>query len=155
MRGAIVPALQALQVARPRPGDSAADIGAGTGAVGLCCAILYPEVEVDLIDSRTNVVTFLKLAVARLGLSNARPVEARFEDLPHSDPGYDLIWARALTSDPGAPPELVALGKPSAKVIVWKATREGTMWTCWPGVHGLGIHAASGPMDLTPVWRRL
>lgn len=64
-----------------QPQVSLLDIGSGCGFPGLAFKILYPELPVILIESRTRKVHFLKEVVKRLDLSGVSVQEARAEEL--------------------------------------------------------------------------
>jgi 16S rRNA (guanine527-N7)-methyltransferase len=67
--------------------ETLADIGSGAGFPGLPLAILWPAVEVTLIEARLKRHHFQRAAVRELGLANAHPEHGRAEELeprPHS-----------------------------------------------------------------------
>ena len=68
------------------------DIGAGAGLPGVIIAILT-ECEVHLVESDTKKVSFMRTALAEVGVQ-ATIHHARIEDLPHLN--IDIITARAL-----------------------------------------------------------
>ncbi|HLU12356.1 MAG TPA: 16S rRNA (guanine(527)-N(7))-methyltransferase RsmG, partial [Arenimonas sp.] len=77
-----------------RPGRLA-DLGTGPGLPGIPLAMARPDVEVSLVESNGKKARFLREAVRRLGLSNARVLESRAEAV--DEPGaYPQITARAL-----------------------------------------------------------
>src|SRR5690606_26729241 len=61
-----------------RPGRLA-DLGTGPGLPGIPLAMARPDVEVSLVESKGKKARFLREAVRRLGLANARVLEARAE----------------------------------------------------------------------------
>lgn len=77
------------------------DLGSGAGFPGLVLADLYPDLEIDLVDSRRKRCWFLDHVVAEAGgRRGIRVLCQRVEDL--DDGGYDGVVARAF-----APPDLV------------------------------------------------
>jgi 16S rRNA (guanine527-N7)-methyltransferase len=72
----------------------ALDLGSGAGLPGLVVAAARPWLDVALIEPRRRRVAFLELAVERLGLSNARILATRAEDVADR---ADLCFARALS----------------------------------------------------------
>lgn len=70
----------ALSRALP-PFDSVADLGSGAGFPGLPIAILYPEVEVYLVEARLRRHHFQRAAVRELAIGNAHPLHGRIEQL--------------------------------------------------------------------------
>lgn len=57
------------------------DLGTGMGVPGIPLAILNPAIKVQLIDSDSRKVVFLKEAAEFLGLSNVFVANSRIEDL--------------------------------------------------------------------------
>lgn len=89
------------------------DFGAGSGALGITVALLWPAVRVTLADRRQRAVHFVELACARFGIDNAEP-RVRELTLPptHIDERYALILLRAFA------PSNHALGK----ALPWTAS---------------------------------
>lgn len=87
------------------------DVGSGAGFPGLPIQIAYPTWQITLLEATGKKVRFLEQVVADLGLSQARAIQGRAEDLAH-DPqhraAYDVVTARALA----ALPTLVEYGLP-------------------------------------------
>ncbi len=74
------------------------DLGTGAGFPGLVIAVLRPEVEMMLVDSRAKRIDWLERARLALGLGRARVVGARIETVPtHS---VRVISARAFAPLP-------------------------------------------------------
>jgi 16S rRNA (guanine527-N7)-methyltransferase len=102
----------ALLFMRPLAGDrSLIDIGTGGGFPGVPLAILRPDVSVTLVDSIQKKMTALEAIVRELGLTNARVVAGRAEELGRKKEfarQFDYVIARAV----GAARELVTWSKP-------------------------------------------
>ena len=76
-----------------------ADIGTGAGFPGVPLKILYPEMELTLMDSLAKRIRFLETLCAELGLEGVRCVHGRAEDLaknPEFREQFDLVTARAV-----------------------------------------------------------
>jgi 16S rRNA (guanine527-N7)-methyltransferase len=58
------------------------DIGSGNGVPGLIFSVLYPQVNVVLVDADARKIEFLKHCISRLQLSNCRAALCRFENVP-------------------------------------------------------------------------
>jgi len=61
------------------PDDKIVDLGSGAGFPGLVMAIVHPEAEVCMIESRDRKASFLKEAVRNSGVKNARVLWSRIE----------------------------------------------------------------------------
>jgi 16S rRNA (guanine527-N7)-methyltransferase len=64
------------------PGVRVLDIGSGVGLPGIVIALTLPHQDVLLVERRRRRATFLKLAVAHLGLANAHVSESDVRELP-------------------------------------------------------------------------
>jgi 16S rRNA (guanine527-N7)-methyltransferase len=88
-------------------GSRVADVGSGAGLPGLPLAIVEPEREFTLIESRAKRVRFLRHVIGELGLTNTVVAHTRAEHLRPDRP-FDTVLARAV-----APPqELLAICRP-------------------------------------------
>ena len=88
-------------------GHRIADVGSGAGLPGLPLAIVEPEREFTLIESRAKRVRFLRHVIGELELMNTIVAHARAEHLRPDRP-FDTVLARAV-----APPaELLAICRP-------------------------------------------
>jgi len=80
----------------PHVGDGTlADLGSGAGLPGIPLAIVQPAREILLVDSNGKKARFLREAVRRLALKNARVAESRVENVEGT---FDVITARAFAS---------------------------------------------------------
>lgn len=78
-----------------------ADIGSGAGFPGLAMKILYPGLEVWLIESVSKKAGFLEKAAGDLGLEKVRVIHGRAEDLgqePSLRETFDFAVSRAVSS---------------------------------------------------------
>lgn len=74
------------------------DLGTGAGFPGLVIAILRPECEVVMVESRTRRIDWLERAIYSLDLPNARVVGQRVEAM--EDCKFRAISARAFAPLP-------------------------------------------------------
>jgi 16S rRNA (guanine527-N7)-methyltransferase len=73
-----------------------ADIGTGPGFPGLPLKILRPELELFLVESNIKKGTFLTEVIRELGLTDAKVLINRYEDLSEELAPLDFVCARAL-----------------------------------------------------------
>jgi 16S rRNA (guanine527-N7)-methyltransferase len=78
-----------------------ADVGSGGGFPGLPLKILCPQLEVFLIESNVKKATFLAEVVRDLGLTGARVLVSRYEELGEEVAPLDFVCSRALGEFPG------------------------------------------------------
>ncbi len=111
------------------PGSSVLDIGAGAGLPGIPLKICLPSIDLVLADSREKKVFFMKEAIRKLGLENARAVKARAgaEDEKIGG-GFDVAVSRAVAKTA----EVVRLSAPLVKkggiVLVMKGKNGAREW---------------------------
>lgn len=86
---------------RADPGARLIDIGTGAGVPGLIMKIIYPDLNVTLVDATRKKIDFLSEAIDELGLEDVTAIHERGEDLarrPEHRECYDFAVARALGS---------------------------------------------------------
>ena len=79
------------------------DIGTGAGFPGIPLKIVYPDIQIVLLDSLRKRVDFLNDCIQELNITNALAVHARAEEmahLPEHREKYDLSFSRAVASLP-------------------------------------------------------
>ncbi|WP_105113574.1 16S rRNA (guanine(527)-N(7))-methyltransferase RsmG [Streptococcus suis] len=75
------------------------DIGAGAGFPSLPMKIIYPQLDVTIIDSLNKRINFLHLLAEELGLENVHFYHGRAEDFAQDKQfraQFDLVTARAV-----------------------------------------------------------
>ena len=77
-----------------------AEVGCGTGAMGMAIAMAMPEVEVLLIDRRQKAVGFCEIIVWRLELPNVKVIQADLEQDSSPVGRVDAALFRAVSPVP-------------------------------------------------------
>src|SRR5229473_8165497 len=73
-----------------------ADVGTGGGFPGLPLKILRPDLDLYLVESNVKKATFLAEVVRELGLTGARTIISRYEELGEEIAPLDVVCSRAL-----------------------------------------------------------
>jgi len=101
-----------------------ADIGSGPGFPGLPLKILRPELQLFLVESNIKKGTFLAEVIRELGLTNARVLISRYEELGEELAPLDFVCSRAV-GDFGPFLEWAASDRVSAgQVVLWIGGRD-------------------------------
>src|SRR5208337_3025694 len=108
---------------------NALDVGTGAGFPGIPLKIVYPGLEMVLLDSSRKKVSFLATVAAALGLKKIRALHGRWQDFSrvgeHLDK-FQLITMRALKLEPEHITSLASLVlAPGGFLAWWGSTGEG------------------------------
>lgn len=81
--------------------DTFCDFGTGAGFPGIVIKILFPHLNVTLVDSLNKRINFLNIVIEKLKLEKIVAIHSRIEDFArtHRDK-FDLVTARAVASLP-------------------------------------------------------
>ncbi len=77
------------------------DVGSGAGFPSIPLKIMFPNIEVTIVDSLKKRINFLQLLVDELGLENVHLFHARAEDFGQDKAHrntYDVVTARAVAN---------------------------------------------------------
>ena len=73
------------------------DIGTGAGFPGLVLKIVFPNLDVTLLDSNNKKITFLNTVITKLQLTGITTLNKRAEELDNSyKEKFDLVTSRAV-----------------------------------------------------------
>lgn len=78
---------------------SICDVGSGAGFPSIPLKIIYPHLEVTIVDSLNKRIKFLNLLSEELGLEDCRFVHGRAEDIGQNKEyreSFDIVTARAV-----------------------------------------------------------
>lgn len=79
--------------------QSLLDIGTGAGFPGLVLKIVFPNLNVTLVDSLNKRVVFLNLVIEKLNLKNIKAVHERAEDyIKNNRESFDIVTSRAVAN---------------------------------------------------------
>ena len=118
--------LSGLEFDELRSARRIADLGSGAGLPGLVLAARLPDARVDLIESVSRKCAFIREAIERMGVGNARVVCERSESWAAGEgrEAYDAVTARAV----GSLPEVAELASPLLEegglLFAWRGRRE-------------------------------
>lgn len=111
-------------VAVPVEKGRLADVGSGAGFPGLPMKIMRPDLQVFLVESNVKKATFLAEVIRELGLTDARVLVSRYEELGEEVAPLDFVCARAVGQF-GALLDWAGSRQVAAKrVVLWTGTRD-------------------------------
>ena len=73
------------------------DVGTGAGLPGVVIAIIYPQIQVTLLDANGKKCRFLNQVKIQLGLKNIQVIQHRVESY-QPEIGFDLVVSRAFAT---------------------------------------------------------
>ena len=93
----VLHSLAIAKVAQFKPLCEILDVGTGGGFPGVPLSVMYPESHFTLIDSIGKKIKVVRDVIERLGLTNAKAMQIRAEQL---DGEFDFVVSRAVTTLP-------------------------------------------------------
>lgn len=115
--------LSVLRAISVKPGLRVIDVGAGAGFPGLPLRLVFPGIELALLEATTKKTAFLEHLVQRLKLANVQVLNARAEDAgqdPAHREKYDLVLARAVAQMPALAEYMLPLCRVGGKCVALK-----------------------------------
>ena len=116
----ILDSLAGLPVIRELTPGTLIDTGSGAGLPGIILALFLPDTRVTLLERSTKRSSFLRNAVALLGLDGCLVAENEIEREKGS---YDLVCCRAFQPLKHAFSPLAARLTPGGSLVFYKGTR--------------------------------
>lgn len=101
-----------------------ADAGSGGGFPGIPLKIFRPEIELFLIESNVKKATFLAEVIRDIGLSGARVLVSRYEELAEEVAPLDYACSRALGDFSGFLSWASSARITAKNVILWVGSRD-------------------------------
>lgn len=128
------------------------DVGTGAGFPGLVLKILYPNLNVTLVDSLNKRIRFLDIVIQELGLTGITTIHARAEEfaLTHREE-FDVVTARAVASLPTLLEYCVPLVKVGKYFIPMKANLKDELELSHHAMQVLNIALESEVEFLLPI----
>jgi 16S rRNA (guanine527-N7)-methyltransferase len=108
---------------KDKPPARLIDVGTGAGFPGIPLKILYPSMQLSLVESVGKKAAFCRHAVALLGLENVAVITGRAEELgqlPAQRESYDWAVARAVAALPVLAEYLLPLVRVGGKMLAQK-----------------------------------
>ena len=126
----VLDSLSGLDVPELAGASRISDVGAGAGFPGIALAAALPDCHVDLVEASSRKCEFMRAALERSAIPNARVVCARAEEWAASRPpdggreDADVVTARAV----GRLSTLAELASPLLRqrgaLVAWKGRRD-------------------------------
>jgi 16S rRNA (guanine527-N7)-methyltransferase len=115
--------LTCIQAMKDAPGKRIVDIGSGAGFPGLVLKIVYPAVQLTLVDSVGKKIDFCRHMVKTLGLDQVETLQERAENIGQSlayREQYDWAVARAVAALPVLAEYLLPLVRIGGRMLAMK-----------------------------------
>ena len=81
-----------------QPNFRVMDIGSGAGFPGIPLKIIFPEINLVLVESQRKRCSFMETAIREIGLEGAEVINVRAEDLSREKEGqFDAVIFRAVS----------------------------------------------------------
>ena len=131
--------------AENRAGERMADVGSGAGLPGAILAMVYPQRQFSLLDSRGKKTRFLQQVKTELALANITVLQTRVEDYRPARK-YDVVLSRGFSPLPRMVAVCGHLLRPGGRFLAMKGTRpRGELAQLPEAVEVLAVHELRVP----------
>ena len=93
------------------------DVGTGAGFPGIVIKIMYPHINITLLDSLQKRINFLNVVINTLNLKDIKTIHTRSEDYRGQ---YDIVVSRAVANIEKLLEITMHLVKPSGMLVAMK-----------------------------------
>ncbi len=105
--------------------DSLCDIGTGAGFPGMVIKIVYPNINITLVDALNKRINFLNEVIKELKLDKIETIHARAEEFGKTNRElYDVVVARAVSNISTLLEYSIPLVKVGGVFVAMKGTNE-------------------------------
>ena len=76
---------------------SLCDVGSGAGFPSIPLKIVFPNIDVTIVDSLNKRIEFLNVVIKELGLTKIKAIHSRAEEFDHRE-SFDVVTSRAVAN---------------------------------------------------------
>ena len=106
------------------------DIGSGGGFPGIPLKIMFPNIEITLLEATKKKCVFLSHICKELNLNNIQVIHNRAEELSHDDDfrnQFDIVTSRALAPTSTLVELTAGLCRIGGNIIAWKSINSSNL----------------------------
>lgn len=100
-----------------------ADVGSGAGFPGLALKLLFPNIDVTLIESSHKKAAFMSEVCRELKLDGVRVLAERMENVEPGDQAWNFVTSRAVGNVRGILDWARGTMTPGGRIVLWVGVR--------------------------------